>query len=524
MNTLIQRPFFVFYITCLCLFFSQYPLLIWSSFSDDDTHIMQLALSYGWLEPYFKPEVYQQLSIVHYTPVALNIYRIILEFFGLNANAFVLVQLLSIATFSALLGFFCWRETQRLSAGFLAIALVFSSTSLLPMLSHFHTIHYILGGIFSLLALLLIQQNDRFSVLKLAALFSATLLSLLCKEVYLMLIPLLWILLWRCQSFTAIAVVTLSLGCYLGLRIYILGLSSEGRSGQSFLADLLSIDITTWINFIKWYLSTKWLIVITAMLAMVVAPRKQSIYLLAAATFALPALAAPHAFREPELHGDRLFFIFDCGLVIASVMAFYTKSIPKKLASSFIIAIFIITVPLQRSTIKTFAEQETAKPTYLITQTILYDLAKIPTTVLTPLFYAQGELMNIYRLLGNPWLNITQNCYQALTQNTNERLLFIFNNAGKQIANETLSQSCKLNGPPAVLNVPLEFRNGVLQWDISVPTGYHGGVILIDRGFAVPMTKYRERIVRPKLGERYQLFTNKENQWWFSDIKTIGMY
>jgi len=485
---------------------------------------MQLALSYGWLEPYFKPEVYQQLSIVHYTPVVLNIYRIILEHFGLNTSAFVGVQLLSIATFSALSGFLCWRETQRLSAGFLAIILIFSSTSLLPMLSHFYTIHYILGGIFSLLALILTQQNDRFSALKLTALFSTTLLALLCKEVYLMLIPLLWVLLWRCQSFTATVVVTLSLGCYLGLRIYILGLSSEGRSGQSFLVDLLSIDITTWVHFVKWYLSTKWLIVITVVLAMVVAPRKQSFYLLAAAAFAVPALAAPHAFRAPELHGDRLFFIFDCGLVIASVMAFYTKSIPKKFASTIIIMIFIIVIPLQRSTITTFAEHEVTKPAYLITQTILYDLAKTPTTVLTPLFYAPGELMNIFRLMGEPWLHITQNCHQALIQDTDERVLIIFNGAGKQIANETLIQSCQLNSLPAVVNMSPEFRNGLIQWDIQVSIGYHGGVLLIDRGFAIPVNKFRERLTRPKPGERYQLFTNKENQWWFSDIKTIDMY
>lgn len=524
MNALIQRPFFILYISCLCLFFSQYPLLSWSSFSSDDTHIMQLALSYGWLDPYFKPEVYQQLSIVHYTPVVLNIYRIILELFGLSANAFIGVQLLSIATFSALSGFLCWRETQRLSAAFLAIILIFSSTSLLPMLSRFYTIHYILGGIFSLLALLLIQQNDRFSVLKLAALFSTTLLALLCKEVYLMLIPLLWVLLWRCRSFTAITVVTLSLGCYLGLRIYILGLSSEGRSGQGFLADLLSVDITTWVHFVKWYLSTKWLIVIAAVLAMIVAPRKQSVYLLTVTAFALPALAAPHAFRAPELHGDRLFFIFDCGLVIASVMAFYTKLIPKNLASRIIIVIFIIVIPLQRSAVTTFAEHEVTKPSYLITQTILYDLAKVPTTVLTPLFYEQGELMNIFRLLGKPWLTITQNCYEALTLDTDERVLIIFNDTGKQIANETLIQSCKLNGVPAVVNMSPGFRNGLLQWDINVPIGYNGGILAIDRGLAIPEAKFRQRLARPRLGEHYQLFTNKENQWWFSDIKIIGMY
>ncbi len=524
MNILIQRPFLIYFIVCTCLFFSNYSLLIWSTFSVDDTHIIQLALRFSWLEPYTTPTVYQQLSMVHYTPVVLNIYRVIVDLFGLNTSAFVTVQLLLITIFSSLLGFFCWRETERISAGFLAIVLMFSNTSLLPMLSHFYTIHYILGGIFSLLAMLLIQRRNWFSILDLFALFSVLTFALLCKEVYLMLVPILWFFLWCRQQYIAIAVVTFSLGCYLGLRFYILGFSGEGRSGESFLADLLRIDFATWANFFKWYLSTKWLIVIMAVVAMIVAPRKQIIYLFAAFALVLPSLAAPHAFRVPELHGDRLFFAFDSGLVIASVIAIYTQFISIKLISAIIFTFFIIAIPLQRLTIQNFSELETAKPAYQITQTILYKLAKSPTTVLTPLFYLQGELMNIYRLMGNPWLVITQNCSQALFQYTDRRKLIVFSDAGKEIPLKTLRQSCKLTGRPAIANVSPEFANGLLQWDISVPDGFRGGVLFLDRGFAMPATKFQERLVRPRPGEQYQLFTNKGDQWWFSDIQVINIH
>ena len=64
----------------------------------------------------------------------------------------------------------------------------------------------------------------------------------------------------------------------------------------------------------------------------------------AAFAFVLPSLAAPHAFRVPELHGDRLFFAFDSGLVIASVIAIYTQFISHRLISAIIFTFFIITI------------------------------------------------------------------------------------------------------------------------------------------------------------------------------------
>lgn len=519
-----HQSLLIFAITCFLLFASQYSSLRWSSFSGDDTHIMQLALSHGWFEPYFKPEIYQQLSIVHYTPVVLSIYLSIIKLFGLNVDAFVGVQILSMTVFSALAGFLCCSITRSLSAGFFAIILIYSNDNSITMLSRFYTVHYIVGGIFALLALLLVQRNSSFTKPILVALFSTTFLALMCKEVYLMLVPLLWILLLLRGARAAAAVVALSLICYLALRIYSLGFSGDGRSGHSFIADVYTIDISTWSHFAKWYLSTRWLIVVTAALAMAVAPRKQSVNLLVAAAFALPVLAAPHAIRAPELHGDRLVFIFDSALVVASVMALYAKPIPRLFYSIVIVMAYVIIIPLQRVNVKTFSMQEIANPSYHITNTILYDLVKKPTTVLVPLYYGQGELMNIYRLLGNPWLSITQNCQQALAQDTNDRTLVVFNFIGKQVSNETLSESCRQNGLSVAINVAPEFRSGLVRWDISAATGYSTGVLLIDRGFAIPVPKFSERLVRPRPRERYQLFANKENQWWFSDIKTIDIY
>ena len=154
-----SRPFFCYCLFALILFSSQYSALSWSLFSEDDSHILQLALSYDWLSPYLQPEVYQQLSIVHFTPLVLSVYRAMLELFGLNSQAFVGMQLFFMSLFCALAGYYTWRIKRHFSAGLLAIVLMFSSLSLLPMLSWFYTVHYILGAIFALFALLLIQRK-----------------------------------------------------------------------------------------------------------------------------------------------------------------------------------------------------------------------------------------------------------------------------------------------------------------------------------------------------------------------------
>lgn len=524
MQLLYTRPFFCCCLLAFTLFSSQYPLLDWSQFSDDDTHILQLALSYDWLSPYLDPLVYQQLSIVHFTPLVLSAYRAAIALFGLNAQAFIGIQLFFIALLCALAGYYVWRVHRRLSAATLTMVLIFSSASLLPMLSRFYTLHYILGGIFTLLALLLIQRKLAYSILTLGALFSCTLLALLSKEIYLMAVPVLWLLLWRHKAMAALASVSLALALYMALRFYNLGFSTDGRDGQSLLAGLFNIDAKTWLNFGQWYFINKGVILFFCALAFLRAPAKMALYLPLAALFLLPTLAAPHAFQVPQLHGDRLFFGFDCALVIAAVLALYSKAVPRQGAILISLVIVLFSVGLQRNVMQTYSAQQMASPAYKITQSILTATSHSPTTILTPLTYLQGEFGNIYTKLGNPWLSVTQNCQQAISALRQGQSLVIFDRYGQQLNNDTLTDRCQSAENVATVVIPPQFQRGVLQWQIEVPATYTTGVLLIDRGITIATPTLQQRLVRPKPGERYQLFTRKDNLWWFSPIATIHVY
>lgn len=518
------RPFLCYFLFALTLFSSQYPSLSWSHFSEDDSHILQLALSYDWLSPYFQPEVYQQLSIVHFTPLVLSVYRAMLGLFGLNSQAFIVMQLFFMSLLCALAGHYTWRIKAHFSAGLLAIVLIFSSLSLLPMLSRFYTVHYILGGIFALLALLLIQRKAPFSALTLIALFATTLFALLAKEIYLMLLPILWFMLWRNRSVAALISVTIALGSYIALRIYILGFSTEGRSGQSLIGDLLHLDLDILLHFMHWYVTNKFFILLFFAMAIVRAPATACFYLAGAALFALPTLAAPHAFRAPNLHGDRLFFGFDCALVIASVLAIYSKPVATRWLMTVTLVLLLAAFVLQRSHINDFSAQQTSSPTYKITQFILTTTDRTPTTILTPLFYLEGEFMNIYRLMGKPWLSVTQNCQQALLVMKTGQKLLVFDHQGQQVGQDILLNRCQTADNVATVITAPEFHRGLIKWDIKVPAPYGGGVIFIDRGITIAALTLQQRLVRPKPKERYQLFIRNGNQWWFSGIQTIHVY
>jgi hypothetical protein len=527
-----NQPFGLFLAASIVLFFSHIDLLTWSTFSGDDTHVSQLALSYHWLEPYYKPEVYQQLSIVHFTPVVLSIYQAILNTFGLDNMAFVIVQLSAMSLIATMSAYLCQQVTQRLSAGFFCLVLIFSNLSILTMLSRFYTVHYLLGAILSLLIVIFVlharSNNYLHRTVFWLPLCLLVFLALLTKEVYLMLVPLLWVLFYKLRAPKAALVTTLALIMYIALRFYILGISSDGRDGQSFLSGLIALTLDTWLSFIYWYITTKWLICTIAVVAIFRAPQKMLSYLLLAGLFAGPSLAAPHAFQAPQLHGDRLFFMFDIALAIGGILALYSRPISTRIATIIALLALFILVPLQRNSLHAFASTQTDSTAAIINKVLANGLGKTKTLVFTPLNYYQGEYMNIHRLLGNPWLEIVQNCQRALqlsaplTDNS-QRPLLAFDETGKTISREALVNRCQSSQSFATVLTPPTFSKGLLYWSFSVPPGHVGGVLLIDRGIAVGIGEFKQRLVRPKPKERYQLYTRRGNAWWFSDINFISV-
>lgn len=525
-----RSSFLILAVLSFLLFFSLADLLLWSTFSDDDTHVSQLALSYDWLSPYYQPHVYQQLSIVHFTPVVLSAYRGILSVFGVETLPFVVMQISLISLITALAAYICQQLTKRSAAGILCVLLIFSSTMLFPMLSRFYTMHYLLGALCSLLVLQIIiravQENNLSHPTTFLFIFGLTFAALLAKEVYIMLVPLLWIVLWQRKSYQNIAAVTLSLVGYLALRTHMLGFSTDGRMGNSLISDLLAIKGDVWLSFAVWFAKENWLLLVMISIGFISASQKMLLYIFAAGLFALPSLAAPHAFQTPQLHGDRLFFMFNIMLSIAATLAIFSRSDTNNSRYQVvIIGLILVMVPLQRSELSRFKDKQIARPSYSINQALLNETVQESTIVVTPGNYYQGELMNVYRLLGNPWLYIIQNCQQALSLTDNGIVdaptLIAFDEQANRLTRDQLQQRCQFVDQPAIVASEPTFSNGLLEWSISVPDGYQGGVMLVDRGISIPVTQFKQRLVRPKPGERYQLFTRKGNQWWFSETKLI---
>jgi hypothetical protein len=529
MRRLITHPPLALLILASLLFFSHYELLSWSTFSDDDAHVSQLSLSYNWLEPYYKPEVYQQLSIVHFTPIVLSLYRAILITFGVDNAAFVVLQLILISIMASLAAYLCIKITKKFSAGLLCLLLIFSNASLLPMLSRFYTAHYVLGAALTLLSACLIhrawQQKKLQHPTFLILIFLSLSLALLSKEIYIVFVPILCLLFVNLRAWPALVVVNISLFLYFLLRFSILGTSIEGRDGQAFLTALLSLNLSTWLGFFTWYLTTKWLICVAVLAGLVLSPRKMFGYLILASFFAAPSLAAPHAFQNPQLHGDRLFFMFDIALIIASVLAIYLRTIPVFSVIFLILLGFIYLIPTQRMILKDFSTRQKQTTAYIINKRI-EQLTPSNTLVFTPLNYQQGEYMNIHRLLGSPWLKIVQNCRQALKLSnpllrTTPVQLIAFKSNADQMSRSSLQAHCQSSQAAAVIEQAPTFNKGLLSWAFSIPMGYTGGVLFIDRGIAVNTGNFRQRIVRPKPNERYQIYTRKDNKWWFSSVERI---
>ncbi|MCZ2721336.1 hypothetical protein O1D97_06660 [Marinomonas sp. 15G1-11] len=525
--------FYSLALSSFLIFFSQFSALSWGTFSDDDTHMSQLSLSYGWLAPYFIPEVYQQLSIVHFTPAVLTLYKAVLTSFGFNNVAFIIVQLTLISLIGFISAYLCAKKTQSSTAGFACLLLIYSNMSMFPMISRFYTVHYLLGALISVLILLLIYRawytNKLNNYAFLISLFILSLFALLSKEIYIMLIPLLWCVFWKVKAGKAFVLVTLSLIVYFCLRFYILGVSTDGRDGEGFVSSLMSLSLDSWIGFLTWYVTNKWLICLAVFIALLYTPKKMLMYSMMAGLFAAPSLAAPHAFQNPELHGDRVFFMFDLALSIASILAIFSSDKKRiHLPLTFQYAAFclplIALLFIQRQELVSFAKSHTSTPSYLINEQLIHQLEKKPTLVLTPLSYLQGEIMNIYRLLGKDWLEITQNCQQFIsrTKLSTATSFLAFDQTGQRVSLEQVQKNCQPSQNHVNIKKPPTFKDGVLSWSLDPSNAESIGILFPDRGIAVEAAVFKQRLVRPKPNETYQVYKREHgNSWWFSEIMTI---
>ena len=530
-----------------CLAGVAYPFLSQAVFSDDDGHILQLAVDAPWLAAYLDPQVYQQLSVAHYTPVVLTVYRGMLALWGLNPSAFVVLQLALWGACTALAALWCHRQSRRASAGALVVLLVVGASSFWPMLGRFYTAHYLLGGVFSLWLLLVLQkplalpdvahlqERKTHQGIKaiggdspwyLAGMAVLGLAAVLSKEVYLLLLPALVVsCLWQ-RQWTRAWILGLALLVYLAMRWHVLGFSLEGREGRGFVSDLLAIDAPTWMRFFKWYAQHHVLLLSLLVVALWRSPWIMLKWGGAAGLLVLPVLAAPHAIRLPEVHADRLFFAFDLALMVAVALALHHRPWPLVRWRWLGLPVVLGVGWLGLGALVEGAHKTAADAQQRITRQILAAPYDRPLTVLTDVNYQQGGLMRVMRLQGIHDFTITQNCQLALAHLRLGQTLWGLDEMGNRLAPSLLQERClpwSKHGPPVRVETEPSFMNGVLRWQLSADEGVQVGVQFPDRGMSLAIGQMHQRMVRPRHNEPYRLFAHRQGQWWFSELRTMQL-
>jgi len=159
--------------------------LHWSAFKlwwlYDDPYILRVALSTRLLSLFTDPAVYQQLSLVSFTPLLPASFRLDPLLFGLEPAGFMLHQLLLLAVTASLLYLLLRPWNQRIA---LWAAALFLASGPAAAASHLlMTRHYLEGGILALISLLLLGRQ-RWTPCSVWAAAGAYLAACLCKEVF----------------------------------------------------------------------------------------------------------------------------------------------------------------------------------------------------------------------------------------------------------------------------------------------------------------------------------------------------
>lgn len=538
------RSWFMVCLASIGLAVLAYPFFSQVVFSDDDGHILQLAVDAPWLAAFFDPQVYQQLSVAHYTPLVLSVYRGVLSLWGPNPTAFMVLQLALWSLCVTLAAAWCQRQARQASAGALVVLMVLGASSFWPMLGRFYTVHYLLGAVFSLGLLLLLQKPtgpgavlvahqpakptrpSKDSPLFLIGIGLLGLAAVLSKEVYLLLLPALVVsCLWHRQWARAVAL-ALALGVYLAMRVHVLGFSPEGRAGQGFVQDALAIDVPTWLNFFKWYAQTHVVLLLLLAVAFWRSPVPMLKHGSVAGLLVLPVLAAPHAIRLPALHADRLFFAFDLALICAVALVLHLKPWPRQWRRWWGVALLACSVWLAHDALVGVSQKTASDVQQHITRQILAAPTQEAVMVLTDLNYQQGGLMRVMRGPTATDFSITQNCQEALTHLARGHLLWVFDGQGQQQDPKRLPERCQAwpePVPPVIAVVSPSFENGLLKWHLQAQEGVQTGVMFPDRGMSFALPHMHQRLVRPRQDEPYRLFAHRQGHWWFSELRTMPL-
>ena len=507
--------FLIFLLASLAVYSVFIPLLSWKAYSEDDSHIMRVAIDYGWLEHYFVPNVYRQLSAANYTPLSLSVYKFVLMLFGMNPFAYLAFSVFSISVVSGLVGLLTQELAKSRVAAWIAMLLVFSNLSMVSLLSRFYTIHYVVGAIFALLAVLLVVRGKILlpSILIFFALIS--------KEVYVALPLIIGVYAVYHRNYRLGLGAVLATFAYLALRTYILDFSVNVGASDSYFAGVWGIPAKSWLHFIAWYVKSRYLILGVALVTLLLSPSKMLPLLPVAVVFALPSLAVSHGILQPEMHADRLFFAFDIALVITTVLAIQKSGYLARYVKAVYLIPFLLVLPVVQAINQgNFKESVVPGVDYKITRYLIDNLNSLQSmTIYVPLGFTQGDLMRVNAALDGPSFTLTQNCLLALESPSNS--LLVFDSQGNLSGKEALQAGCVEATPEVNIDIAPRFSDGILEWRLQASDDFAVGVMFVDRALAVPVNEFARQLVMPSPGERYQVFAVKNEQWWFSDVAEI---
>lgn len=171
-------------------------------------------------------------------------------------------------------------------------------------------------------------------------------------------------------------------------------------------------------------------------------------------------------------------------------------------------------------TVPGFHLRATTSADYKITRYLLdNNLALAGKTVFVPMNFIQGDLARVNQLMGQTTFSLTQNCLEA--RDVQEHQLKIFDSSGDERAKSWLLENCVQVDFEVTEFISPRYRNGLLEWALQAPNGYTAGVYFVDRAFSVPINEFSQQLVKPAIGERYQVFITDWIRWGFSDIREI---
>lgn len=507
------------------------------SFSADDAHLIQLASWHPFWLYMTDPDTYQLLSVAHFTPLVPFLYQSVLLVAGVSPLAFFMAQALllamtlwgGVALVSRLSGV---RQGWSQPGLWLFLLAVIATQSLCTLLLRNYTLHYLLGGalvVWSLYLLLPDKQEQRLSRWRLVAGGLLLFLAFASKEIYwpVLGVCLVWAVVYRSKALALIPVAALLLVlCWQG---YLLGFSAGGRQGVGLLTDLGMISFDQWRHFALWYITHHWGLLLLSFIALLRAPRRFLSYALLAGLLLAPMLAAPHGFRMPEYHGDRLMYPFHIGLALVlfklgaescfnrmNQSGYVRRRFAFGAGVSVLAALFMLWLwppifpeseRLERQQVQALLQRVDQLQAVDQLQRVAKDDASV---IGVPPYFKLAGLMTGYQVFEGRAVRFTPNCLE-LPQPPAGCLPLV-------LPDGVLS--------PVQVVQPLSFYHGgrlhwQLDWSAAFFSAGTAGVYFPVRGLMIPTMHLDQRLVRPLPDEIYHWFVQQGHYWWFSEPQAV---